>query len=124
MPKMPAAFNPEAMERLNRFARDFETYEKLPGAAERLLSRGYWLAKSRDAYSVAAVPVVWPEVSETGRATEPAADPVTQPNNSSPTGDSGRAAKSQKNPVKLPDKLNTTGAGDMTFGAFFLLGGV
>jgi hypothetical protein len=64
------------------------------GAAERLLNSGYWFSSSSNQYLLAVVPVMWPPVSEI------------------------RAAGS------LPERLNPTGAGDMTFGAFFLLSGV
>ena len=92
--KMPLAVNPTAMAKLGQFAKDFEAYEEEDGAAERLLNSGYWLSTSSNQYLLAVVPVMWPPVSEDRTA-----------NN-------------------LPERLNPTGAGDMTFGAFFLLGGV
>lgn len=92
--RMPPAVNPRAMARLGRFAQDFAKFEGLPGAEESLLHSGYWLAPSPKDYSLAVVPVMWPPVSETGW-------------------DRG-----------LPEKLNPTGSGDMSFGAFFFLGGL
>jgi hypothetical protein len=88
--RMPPAVKPEAMAKLAQFARDFEAYEHVPGAEDRLFRSGYWLAPARDQYSLAVVPVMWPDVSE----------------------------------AELPSDLNPTGSGDMTFGAFFFLGGV
>lgn len=82
------------MKRLGKFAKDFKQFENTEASFERLLYNGYWLAPSPELYSVAVVPVMWPHVSE-DNASE-----------------------------GLPEKLNTTGAGDMTFGSFFLLGGV
>ncbi len=95
--KMTPAVNPTAMAKLGRFAQDYDTFEPSePGAqaGHRLLSSGYRLASKPGAYSLAVVPVVWPHVSD-----EAAGD-------------------------ALPADMNPTGAGDMTFGAFFLLGGV
>lgn len=92
--KMPPAVNPEAMAHLGQFASDFKKYENLNGSQDRLLTSGYWLATSPNAYSVAVVPIVWPPVSD-------------------------QAVKRG-----LPKDMNPTGAGDMTFGAFFFLGGV
>jgi len=88
--KMPPAVKPDAMAKLGRFAMDFEEVEKAKGSEDRLLHSGYWLAPSAAQYSLAVVPVMWPDVSEAG----------------------------------LPKDLNPTGSGDMTFGAFFFLGGV
>ena len=84
--KMTPAVNPKAMERLGRFAADFERFEPAPGAGARLLHSGYWIASGQEHYSVAVVPVMWPSTDE------------------------------------IP--INPTGSGDMTFGAFFFLGGV
>jgi hypothetical protein len=104
--KLPAAINPEAMKRLGAFARQFEDFEGAVGAADQLLEHGYWLGQG-GGYSLAVVPVMWPPAS--GMPT-----PETQQD---PT--SGGPKQ-----WELPDKLNPTGSGDMTFGAFFLLGGV
>lgn len=52
------------------------------------------MASSPDKYSLAVVPVMWPDVAG-----------------------QGALSKFQKN-------LNPTGSGDMTFGAFVLLGGL
>ncbi len=92
--EMPPAVNPKAMARLGQFASDFEKHENIPSSRDRLLTSGYRLAASPDEYSVAVVPVVWPHVSD------------EQVGNG------------------LPENMNPTGAGDMAFGAFFLLGGV
>jgi hypothetical protein len=92
---MPAALNPTAMARLGQFVADFERYESVPGSSgQRLLTSGCWLTPSPRGYSVAVVPVVWPHVSE------------------------------ERTGAGLPTNMNPTGAGDMAFGAFFLLGGV
>jgi hypothetical protein len=88
--RIPAAVKPEAMVALARFARDFEHYENVSDVQERLLTSGYWLDPSPEQYSVAVVPVMWP-------------DPSVEP---------------------LMKDVNPTGSGDMTFGAFFLIGGV
>ena len=85
------AVTPDAMAQLGRFAYDFEQRERVPGAAERLLKSGYWIAPSPEQYSVAAVPVLWPNVSDKEVA------------------------------AALPEDQNATGAGDMTFGAFMFL---
>lgn len=98
--RMPPAVKPEAMVRLWEFANDFGDHEFGAGtpqgaaARDRLLSSGCWLAAAASDYSVAVVPVMWPDVSE-GSADD-----------------------------ALPPGFNPTGSGDMTFGAFFLLGGL
>lgn len=97
--RLPPAIMPEAMVRLAQFARDFANHEPLDvrqrgPVRQRLLRSGIWLAPSANEYSLVVVPVLWPPISEKGA------------------------------PPKLPKRLNTTGAGDMTFGAFFYLGGV
>lgn len=92
--KMPPAVNPKAMACLGQFALDFEKHENIAGSKDRLLTSGYRLATSSNEYSLAVVPVVWPHISD------------------------------QEVAKGLPENMNPTGAGDMTFGAFFLLGGV
>lgn len=92
-PQMQAAINPEAMSKLIKFALDFERYERLPNASQRLIRSGYWFAPQPEQYSLAVVPVMWP-------------DPKSIPSPS------------------FAQTLNVTGAGDMTSGAFFFLGGV
>ena len=65
--KMPPAVKPEAMKSLGTFAMNFRRYEKLPlDSVYHILRNGYWLATSQDEYSVAVVPVVWPNVDAIG----------------------------------------------------------
>lgn len=93
--RMPPAVKPEALECLARFVDELDAREPLTdGQKEQLLLNGLWLATSCEPYSLAVVPVMWPSL-------DPAAP--------------GKG---------LPDKLDTTGAGDMSFGAFMFLGGV
>lgn len=94
--KLPMAINPQAMACLGQFASDFARYEGQAAAEDQLLYSGYWLSSTTSGhpYSLAVVPVMWPP-----------------------------AAENQPAP-QLPQKLNTTGGGDMAFGAFFFLGGV
>lgn len=94
LPRMTPAINPQAMARLGHFAQHFCTFESMPAAHERLLSHGYWLAPTHGDYALAVVPVVWPHVSDEAAG------------------------------ATLPQDMNPTGAGDMTFGAFLLLGGI
>jgi hypothetical protein len=91
--RMPPAPNPEAMAALAEFAQDFDHFVA-PGSFQQITEQGFWLAPSPSEYSLAAVPVIWPPVSEQGSGPD------------------------------LPEGLNTTGAGDMTFAAFFFLSGV
>jgi len=92
--KMPPAVKPQAMEKLCGFARDFEYFEGINNSADRILRSGYWISPQKENYSFASIPVIWPHISDDNPADA------------------------------LPERLNTTGSGDMTFGAFFFLGGV
>lgn len=96
--KVAPSVTPEAMVRLATFAKDFASHEPLhelaDGVRERLLRSGLWLAPSAHQHSVAVVPVLWPTL-----------DPL----------------QTEDAPFK---NINTTGSGDMSFGAFVLLGGV
>jgi hypothetical protein len=108
--KIPPTVKPAAMVELMQFALDFSKYEsgnpeRQENVYHRLLHSGIWLAPSSAGYSLALVPVMWPPVGEKKRA-------------------AGAARRAKPVEPELPDKLNSTGAGDMTFGAFFYLGGV
>jgi hypothetical protein len=111
--KIPPTVKPGAMAELARFARDFADHESQgPGQREtvyrRILHSGIWLAPSASSYSVAVVPVMWPPVGE----------------NAVPAKRGKKGVPGATAEPELPEKLNSTGAGDMTFGAFFYLGGV
>jgi hypothetical protein len=92
--KQPAAILPKALARLGLFAQDFARFQSQPSASRMLMYEGYWRDFAPDGFSLAAVPVMWP--SEAGL----------------------------REMGGLPKDLNTTGAGDMSFAAFLLLGGV
>lgn len=101
--RMPLAIKPEAMVKLAKFAEDFDKYDGKEGTYGRVLHSGYWIAPNKNQYSMAVVPVMWPYIPETRTSENSTKD----------------------NPVqKLLKGLNATGSGDMTFGAFFFLGGV
>lgn len=90
--------SPMTITKLIRFATDFECYTARD-SRDRLLNSGCWIAPSHDEYSVAVVPVMWPHITETQESRG-------------------------NNTKELFGRLNTTGAGDMTFGAFVLLSGL
>lgn len=92
--KVTPAVSPAALVSLARFAHDYQTVQEQPGSADCLLQHGYWQPIPGLERSVDTPYSV---------AVVPVMWPAVH---------------------ALPAELNTTGAGDMTFGAFFFLGGV
>lgn len=90
--RLPGVVKPDALVRLHRFAGHYMALEGLD-EAHRCAVIDYGIAaRARDGCSLAVLPVLWP--AETDASDEPFA---------------------------MREDFNSTGAGDMSFGAFFLL---
>ena len=82
-----------------QYRRSVKYFIEMPGLASDEVSFAsidgtYGIFQVHTTYSLAVVPVMWPSVSE------------------------------EDSEATLPRRLNPTGSGDMTFGAFVLLAGV